>query len=195
MNELMVQEGHVTKRRWVTRSRVAIAASAAVLLGGAGIAVASIPHAGGLTGGGSMSMSIKSIPGEGTARGASDIDVLSYQWGSSRPTGANGLPTGKREHKPMVITKEVDQASPLLYAALDKGTALSTVTLFVDPPASTGDLPGDSEIIQLTNAIVTSVAVSVDDENPTESVSFAYQKIEIQYTVGATGKRVSYTSS
>ena len=28
---------------------------------------------------------------------------------------ASGLPTGKRQHAPFVITKEVDQASPALY--------------------------------------------------------------------------------
>jgi len=28
---------------------------------------------------------------------------------------ASGLPTGKRQHKPFTITKEVDKSSPLLY--------------------------------------------------------------------------------
>src|SRR5262245_52235966 len=31
---------------------------------------------------------------------------------------ASGLPTGKRQHKPFVITKELDQSSPLLLNAL-----------------------------------------------------------------------------
>src|SRR3954451_14203214 len=31
---------------------------------------------------------------------------------------ASGLPTGKRMHKPFVITKELDKASPLLYNIL-----------------------------------------------------------------------------
>src|SRR5215203_4379906 len=31
---------------------------------------------------------------------------------------ASGLPTGKRMHKPFVITKELDKSSPLLYNAL-----------------------------------------------------------------------------
>src|SRR6185436_3328659 len=31
---------------------------------------------------------------------------------------ASGLPTGKRMHKPFVITKELDKSSPLLYSAL-----------------------------------------------------------------------------
>lgn len=31
---------------------------------------------------------------------------------------ASGLPTGKRQHKPFVITKELDKSSPLLYNTL-----------------------------------------------------------------------------
>ncbi|WP_044238634.1 type VI secretion system tube protein TssD, partial [Chondromyces apiculatus] len=31
---------------------------------------------------------------------------------------ASGLPTGKRMHKPFVITKELDKSSPLLYNVL-----------------------------------------------------------------------------
>ena len=31
---------------------------------------------------------------------------------------ASGLPTGKRMHKPFVITKELDKSSPLLYSVL-----------------------------------------------------------------------------
>jgi len=31
---------------------------------------------------------------------------------------ADGMPTGKRQHKPMVITKELDRSAPLLYNVL-----------------------------------------------------------------------------
>ena len=31
---------------------------------------------------------------------------------------ATGLATGKRQHAPIIITKEIDKASPLLYTAL-----------------------------------------------------------------------------
>src|SRR6478609_1298153 len=31
---------------------------------------------------------------------------------------ASGLPTGKRMHKPFIITKELDKSSPLLYSVL-----------------------------------------------------------------------------
>lgn len=31
---------------------------------------------------------------------------------------ASGLPSGKRQHKPFLVTKELDKSSPLLYKAL-----------------------------------------------------------------------------
>ncbi|MDD5306609.1 MAG: type VI secretion system tube protein TssD [Deltaproteobacteria bacterium] len=42
---------------------------------------------------------------------------------------ASGLPTGKRMHKPLVITKEVDRSSPLLYSALVNNENLPKVEL------------------------------------------------------------------
>jgi type VI secretion system secreted protein Hcp len=40
-----------------------------------------------------------------------EIELLSFQKVSDP---ANGLPTGKRMHKPFVITKEIDETSPSL---------------------------------------------------------------------------------
>ncbi len=40
-----------------------------------------------------------------------------------------GLPTGQRIHKPLIITKHVDQASPKLNQACTSGEQLSEVTL------------------------------------------------------------------
>ncbi len=42
---------------------------------------------------------------------------------------ASGLPTGKRQHKPFVITKELDKASPLLAKAAAGGTLIPRATL------------------------------------------------------------------
>jgi type VI secretion system secreted protein Hcp len=39
-----------------------------------------------------------------------------------------GLPTGRAAPKPLMITKEVDKSTPLLYQALAKGEQLKTVT-------------------------------------------------------------------
>src|SRR4051812_46536780 len=39
---------------------------------------------------------------------------------------ASGLPTGKRQHKPMVITKELDKSSPLLQGCLSNNENITT---------------------------------------------------------------------
>src|SRR4029453_16747997 len=51
---------------------------------------------------------------------------------------ASGLPTGKRMHKPFVITKELDKASPLLQNALVNNETISEWMLQFWQPSATG---------------------------------------------------------
>src|SRR5262245_26590890 len=44
----------------------------------------------------------------------------------SRRDPASGLPTGKRMHKPFIVTKELDKSSPLLYSALVNNENIAT---------------------------------------------------------------------
>ncbi len=48
---------------------------------------------------------------------------------------ASGLPTGKRLHKPFVITKELDRLSPLLYSILTTNETITTWELVFGSPA------------------------------------------------------------
>jgi type VI secretion system secreted protein Hcp len=48
---------------------------------------------------------------------------------------ASGLPTGKRMHKPMVITKEIDSSSPMLAAAVARGGAIPGIVIAFDAPS------------------------------------------------------------
>ena len=59
------------------------------------------------------------------------IDVLSVSHGAAPRDAASGLPTGKRQHRPVTITKPIDKASPELAEALASGRALSNVTIDV----------------------------------------------------------------
>ena len=45
------------------------------------------------------------------------------------PTDSRGISTGRRVHRPMSITKEIDAATPMLYQALCTGERLTEVTL------------------------------------------------------------------
>jgi type VI secretion system secreted protein Hcp len=85
---------------------------------------------------------------------------------------ASGLPTGKRQHKPLVITKQMDSATPLFLDALLTNETLTSVLIGL---SRNGQPLGT---IKLTNASL----ASYDLHGTTETWSLTYQKIE--WTVG-----------
>lgn len=69
---------------------------------------------------------------------ARKVAISSFSWGVSNPSSvksprdaASGLATGKRQHKPITIIKEIDKATPLLYKAVFEGTKFDNATLEV----------------------------------------------------------------
>ena len=66
------------------------------------------------------------INGSVTQAGREDlIEVIAVNHEVLTPRdAASGLPTGKRQHKPITITKDVDKSSPLLYRALAENELL-----------------------------------------------------------------------
>jgi type VI secretion system secreted protein Hcp len=80
---------------------------------------------------------------------------------------ASGLPTGKRQHKPIVVTKELDSTTPLLLNALVNNENLSSVLI--------GLLRNGQQVatIKLTNASISDYT----DHGDTEHWSFTYQTI------------------
>ncbi len=106
---------------------------------------------------------------------------------------ASGMATGKRQHKPLTITKEIDRSTPLLYQALVNNESFPEVVLRFFAP----DMKGAGKEIQiytikLANANIISI---VDDmanikiaENIKlpllEMISFTYQRIEWTWNDG-----------
>jgi type VI secretion system secreted protein Hcp len=98
---------------------------------------------------------------------------------------ASGLPTGKRMHKPMVITKELDKASPLLYNVLVNNENITEWQLQFWQPSATG-AEKQHFTIKLTNANIASIAMRLpNNKHPDlmkfetyEEIAFTYQKIE-----------------
>ncbi|MBI4953669.1 MAG: type VI secretion system tube protein Hcp [Myxococcales bacterium] len=103
---------------------------------------------------------------------------------------ASGLPTGKRMHKPYVITKELDKSSPLLYNALVNNENISEWELQFWTPQLSAAGGGGAEkqhfTVKLTNANIASIDFRMlNNKNPEltryteyEEVAFTYQKIE-----------------
>jgi type VI secretion system secreted protein Hcp len=103
---------------------------------------------------------------------------------------ATGLPSGKRQHKPFVITKSVDKSTPLFFQALVQNETLRSVEIFFWRPDQQGREVNYFKVT-LTNAIITSSAMKLPSTlDPTasqplaEEISFVYQKITWTYTDG-----------
>lgn len=132
------------------------------------------------------------VKGSVTQKGREDsIAVYAVQHEIASPRDAqSGLPTGKRMHKPFVITKELDKSSPVLESMLCTNENITEFKLQFWAPqikAATG-LGTEVQIytIKLTNASIASYTldmrlnkVEANISLPVlEVISFTYQKIE-----------------
>ena len=102
------------------------------------------------------------------------ITGYSHQIVSPRDA-ASGLPTGKRQHKPLTITKEIDKSTPLLQRAIYTNETLTLVAIGLLSPTGTV-----MATVKLTNASVSDVT----HHGSTEEISFTYQKITWTYVDG-----------
>ena len=110
-----------------------------------------------------------------------------------------GLPTGKRIHGALQITKEIDKASPNLAEAICKGKVFPKVEIHVT--ASTTDAGRVTYYIyDLKNVMVTSYDVSGSgqaEEVPMETFALNFEEIKVTYTEcdreGKTKGKVEYS--
>jgi len=82
--------------------------------------------------------------------------------------------------------KVLDKTSPSLFEQCVQGNYLKKVDIIYDKPM--GDKQEDYFKIHMEDALITSVQVSGSNENPTESVSFAFSKIKVSYNPEKDGK-------
>ena len=88
---------------------------------------------------------------------------------------ASGQASGKRQHKPLIIVKQLDKTTPLLLNALVSNENLTSVLI--------GLLRNGQQVatIKLTNASI----ADYTDHGDTEHWSFTYQKIEWTWLDGS----------
>jgi type VI secretion system secreted protein Hcp len=127
---------------------------------------------------------IEGVEGPSTSK-EKHIDVLSFSWGVSQTAvygaGASGkeAKAGRADFSNLTIMKVLDKTTPLLCDHCASGDILKKVYILYDKPVGTEQQ--DYFRIWLKDALVTSVQLSGSNENPTESVSFAFQGVEIGY--------------
>jgi len=129
-------------------------------------------------------LKITGVDGPSTSK-TGHIDVLSFSWGVSQHStygvGASGkeAKAGRADFSNLTIMKVLDKTSPLLCDHCASGDILKEVYILYDKPV--GDKQADYFRIYLKDALITSVQLSGSNENPTESVSFAFQAEEVAY--------------
>lgn len=99
------------------------------------------------------------------------VESISHEIVSPRDP-QSGLPTGKRQHKPFVITKQIDKSTPILSNMLVNNENITEWTLQVtEPNAKKGDQV--SYKVKLTNANIASIKTTTrEDGTMIETVAF-----------------------
>ena len=128
-------------------------------------------------------LQLDGIQGEATDQNFKDqINILSYSVGgiqvSSAGTRTAGSGAGKVDLADFSVTKHYDKSSPQLFKALCAGKHIPK-GIFSSVKAGAG---GKAFLkFSFEEMFVTSVHVSATDELPTESISFSYKQIKIDY--------------
>jgi type VI secretion system secreted protein Hcp len=104
---------------------------------------------------------------------------------------ASGLPTGRRQHSPLKILKEIDKSSPKLYRALVTGERMRRFILRFYRIGKTG-LEENYFTIELENAAIVSITPSFptaflsqnESYRHMETVAFVYERIKWTWVDG-----------
>lgn len=111
------------------------------------------------------------------------ISVNQFSFSLEAPRdAATGQASGKRQHEPIKIVKDVDTASPKLFKAATSGGHLKQVVFQVYRigPGGREEL---YETISLKNPILSSVhSTGGKSSAPQEELSFSYEEIQYSYT-------------
>jgi len=135
---------------------------------------------------------IDGVKGSSTSRSEA-IDILSFSFGASMSTAQNAggqMSAGKASVSDLSVMKMLDKTSPDLFQHCVTGDFLKKVELIYEK--AMGDKQEDYFKIILTDALITSIQSSGSSENPTESLSFAFQKVQYAFNPEENGKLKGY---
>jgi type VI secretion system secreted protein Hcp len=128
-------------------------------------------------------LKLDSINGESVDQNfKNQIGVLSFSWGGTQTTsvaGTGGSGAGKVSLDEFSITKYYDAASPEIFKAMLLGSHITSGTLSAVKSGANGKA---FLTISFTELFVTSQRISASSEIPTETVSFSYNTIKVDYS-------------
>ncbi len=111
------------------------------------------------------------------------IQLGSFQWGASQVStvaGTGGSGAGKVDLADFSVMKHLDKASTPFFKSIAAGTHIKTGNLEA-VKAGAGGKPFLK--VDFKELFVTSQHVTATNEIPTESVSFSYNEIKIEYSM------------
>lgn len=113
-----------------------------------------------------------------------ELNAVNHQMHQPRSPVAStsgGHTVGRTEHGDLIVTKEIDSASPMLYQALSGGTTFQSAQIDVYRAAGDGRRVKYLEI-SLKNVIIAHVNFAIDGGPlPLESFSLRYAAIQWKY--------------
>lgn len=140
---------------------------------------------------------IAGVVGESTAAGfEGKTEIFSFSWGASNPTtvgsGTTGLSAGKVSISSFNVMKKTDKASTTLFAACCSGQHFDSATVTMRKATGTSGKQQAFLVYTFTDVMVESIqwsGSSGGDDSPTESISLAFAKVTIAYSIqGKDGK-------
>lgn len=131
------------------------------------------------------------VQGEATAadlKGPGWFEVFSFSWGASNPTTVGpqggGLTAGRVSVSSFNVMKKSDKGSCDLFTACCNGQHFKKAQVVLRKAAGATGKQGTFIQYDFTDVMVESIQWSGStggDDTPTESVSFAYAKVDITY--------------
>jgi type VI secretion system secreted protein Hcp len=116
------------------------------------------------------------------------IEIYSFSWGASNPTtvssGQKGLSAGKVSISSFNLMKKADVSSPPLFAACAAGQHYGGAVVNLLKATGTDGMQQIFWTYTFTDVMVESIqwsGSSGGDDTPTESVSFAFGKVQVDY--------------
>ena len=127
-------------------------------------------------------LKINGIPGESAdSKHKAEIDVLSYSWGITQ-TGTmsygGGGGAGKANFGDFSFMMRMNKATPKLMQACSNGSHIPDAILTC---RKAGDKQVEYMSYKFYDLLISSYQTSASSEEPTESISFNFSKMEMEY--------------
>lgn len=137
---------------------------------------------------------IDTVEGPSTSK-SKTIDIMSFSFGASQPmTVQHGgaKQSGRVNLSDVSIMKEMDKTSPLLFEACCSGDYYKSAELTYCKALGKDQQPYIK--YEMSKVYVTSVGHSGSSENPTESVTFAFEELKVSYNSDKDGNQEGWVT-